>query len=71
MAGGYDDPVPGAKAALKRSEPLAKVAAETRNLRNPQPAAAPTMGRKMARKDHQPKSMRSNVAMRRSLMGGR
>jgi hypothetical protein len=65
-----DDPVTGAKAALKRTEGLAKLARET-SLVPRTPARAPaTKARPASRSTEQPRGMRSNVALRRSLQGG-
>lgn len=68
----HEDPVKGAKAALARTEELSTLAKGTRTLRGvggPPVSTAP--GRKVSRTAEQPKGMRSNVALRRKLTGGR
>lgn len=74
----YTDPLPGAKAVLKSTEGLAKVAADYREARattdaiqGKAPAAAPAMAKKVSRPEVQPKGMRGNVGLRRSMTGGR
>lgn len=67
-----EDPVVGAKAVLKRTEPLAKLARETALVpREGRMSAPKPMKTRPTKTDEQPKGLRSNVALRRKLTSGR